>query len=127
MSRFGEAMVCIIIGALCVLAGSYAATSQDVTVPTPTVTVTAPSWADGCSTDADCQAWEDQRTIEQPSLPDPCDVTMEGDEAGYFPCTDGPVDDVVGPDGNVHSACRVILTSDEDSMAVCADGTEWPS
>ena len=127
MSRFGEAMVCIIIGGLCVLAGSYAATSQDVTVPTPTVTVTQPSWADGCSTDADCQAWEDQRTIEQPSLPESCDVTMEGDEAGYYPCTEHPVESVVGGDGTVHNACQLVSTSAHDTRVVCADGTEWAS
>lgn len=77
---------------------------RDTTVlpvtPTPTVTVTQPL----------------------PDLPESCDVTMEGDEAHVYPCSDSAIDSVTDASGIVHEWCRVVLISMEDSVVVCTDG-----
>jgi hypothetical protein len=96
--------------------------------PVPTATIPAPSWADGCTTDADCAQWDTSNTgAGEFTRPESCDVTFEGDEASRYPCADHSIESITGPGGDLHHECWVVLTSDEDSLAVCADGTEWPS
>jgi hypothetical protein len=124
----------LVTGAACAVIGMVAAALMLYAMdpaqpePTPTVTVTAPSWADGCTTDADCATWDTPTdSVPVTTLPDSCDVTFEGDEEHLYPCVDHPIESITGPEGDLHNSCAVVLISAEDSLAVCADGTEWPS
>lgn len=131
--------------------GGYAGSSEPFSANR---TVTAqPTWADGCGSDADCAAMEESLNaaglyltgggaVSTSPLDDAeaegetawdaawllTDCLPDGEPAEY-PCLvpADPVPYLTGPDGVQHYQCVVILTSAEDSTAVCADGTEWPS
>lgn len=74
------------------LIGQHAGSSDRHELVTPTVTVTTPAWADGCTTDADCAAME--RSLNAAGL-----VLVGGGEVAYAPDT-YPVTEGMHPEQN---------------------------
>lgn len=147
MTRLGGALLvtaCVIGAGI----GGYAGSSEPISAKR-TVTV-QPTWADGCGSDADCAAMEQSLNdaglyltgggavstspltdaeAEGETAWDRAWLNVDCDDTGEYPCLvpADPIPYITGPDGVQHYECVVILTTAEDSTAVCADGTEWPS